>query len=166
MPFFLVSNNYKIESHLPNDMKTELGGTFFKKLWKYKQSPIGEWRISANEILSQKNVDNTKNKLVIDISPKSINKIEIFELIDLYAYTWKNVSNKKISVTNIMLKLNAIIDKFEDYDFIATFPDNSVRYEFIYILGDDNNWNWGQVGRVNAALLTLDELKYFYKCIL
>jgi hypothetical protein len=144
-------------------------------LWKSNGKPINKgWSVSADQILKAHNKDySTKtHSLVIDFHPNSKERIGLVEIENIHLFTYGD--SEKISWTPMMLELKDVFYN-EDYEEltqeekekiiseIEPISNGDKIYEFLYLNGDDKNWNWGKNGMTNAAFIFNDAREYFAK---
>ncbi len=121
------------------------------------------WEMDEKQMLSF--LGHPENHaLLIDLKPRAT-ELSLYRL----KYDW-GVSHK--SWTPLALKLDALFVDYEVENLAEmkqTFDLQRVRqgefvYEFLYLQGGfkDGTWLWGQVGRVNGALLWSDVAKHFF----
>ena len=151
------------------------------KLWEQKGKPLDQgWHITRNDIatiLTEGNGNHNSHRLIIDFypNPKSKQDIALIEVLDIYAYTYKNQIGKA-SWTVLMLRLRRVREEeFKETEITKKLEDEKKEFsidkreddsgldvfEFIYLLGEKEGFTAGQVGRFNAAFIDKDARRYF-----
>jgi len=151
------------------------------KLWEQKGKPLDQgWHITRNDIatiLTEGNGNHNSHRLIIDFypNPKSKQDIALIEVLDIYAYTYKNQIGKA-SWTVLMLRLRRVREEeFKETEITKKLEDEKKEFsidkredesgldvfEFIYLLGEKEGFTAGQVGRFNAAFIDKDARHYF-----
>ena len=126
------------------------------KLWEQKGKPLDQgWHITRNDIatiLTEGNGNHNSHRLIIDFypNPKSKQDIALIEVLDIYAYTYKNQIGKA-SWTVLMLRLRRVREEeFKETEITKKLEDEKKEFsidkredesgldvfEFIYLLGE------------------------------
>jgi hypothetical protein len=123
--------------------------------------PFG-WHATAAEIVEElKGSDN--QEVLINLKPNGQNNVSLYRLLDVWGFSYTDW-------TPLALRLEVL---FADHrhkspeKFMKSFQlenQKSGEYigEFLYLKGGvaGGTWSWGQVGRVNGALLWKDAFTY------
>ena len=149
------------------------GWGLIHSLWLKNSKPINTgWSITANDILMQHNNNYSaiSHALVIDFHPSSTNRIGLIEVENIHLFTFGG--QERAFWTPMMLELRDVFYK-EDYENL-TFekrqkiisnielqPKRERMFEFLYLNGDSESWNWGKNGMTNAAIIHDEPRKYF-----
>ena len=127
-----------------------------------------EWHRSDEEILSLLgNPNPASHSIVIDLRPNDSARVSLYTLCDGFGFcqdAWYTV---------LGLKLRPLFCETSDpspthFKQSFSIPDShgaasqTVR-EFLYLVRAGKSWRWGQVGRVNAALLGEQAWGYFVR---
>ncbi len=122
-----------------------------------------EWSMKEAEMLRLLECDSEECAIVIDLKPKVDNNVSLYQLRDVWGYSYK-------AWTPILLHLETLFVDREANNpaqFKKRFSDEQCErehiYEFLYLNGGygSSSWSWGRIGSVNGALLLPDALKYF-----
>ncbi len=135
-----------------------------KLLYKLTTKTKGiPWDISKQELREQIQMDESKNaeyEIVFDVEPKKV-RTNLKQLQYVYLFTHNYGEKEKVHWTVMMLKLKTILfDEFKkrDIDAFVPEPDSQEITEFLYL---QNNWTYGMVGRMNAAMIEPEARDYF-----
>ena len=181
MAFYLygrVTQNGK--EHFRRVRKVKLAGyNSIYNLWKRNKKPINRgWHISADDLIKELTKDKgnkDSHRVIIDFDPNSTWRIGLVEIVDIYVYTSGDPKQGKVWWSPIMMRLRDVYyeeftskvskDRIEDRKkaFDVTRTKNDDIFEFVYLQGDDNGWNWGRVGQVNATFIHKEARGYFKK---
>lgn len=162
MPFFL----YKVEADWASKIRTiSLAGLHGPICAAAKRHPDeAEWELDEASLLEFLQVDPENHAVIIDLKPSQPTEISLYRLRHIWAYYspgW----------TPLAVELEALY--VDDYApdgtrpsvfkerFPITVGSGSRVYEFLYL----NEWNWGPVGSVNAAVLESSIFDSFLKRI-
>ena len=171
---FKKENRNNKQFYLHTDEFYKLAGCgLIYNLWIERDKPINcGWTISASDILKKQNEKYSADSqsLIIDFHPSSKNRIGLIEIENIHLYTFGQ--NGKSDWTPIMLELrNVYYEKYkntftvqEKREIIAELevePKRKRIVEFLYLNGNELNWNWGRNGMTNAAFLHEETIKYF-----
>lgn len=148
------------------------------KAWEKKGKPLDKgWQVSADELIhiySGKEHSASTRLLGIDWHPDSKKRIGVIELLNVYAFTWKD-DNGGAEWTPLMLQLRELlyiyktehIEDGEKEKNLTKIPNPSLPQgdivEFLYLHGDDGSWRWGRSGMTNAAFIHDEARDYFRK---
>lgn len=179
MPFFIHKRYWENDIFWYEKLRqTSLGGGNAKKIWNAVGSPINSgWHVTRDkiiEVLMGEEYDSSSYIFLIDLKPNPDHEIVILELLDVWGYTYGNSENSVVYWSPIMLKMQSIYyaepphSKEKKNKILKCFTENREEkeiFEFLYLQGDSGNWNWGQTGNVNAALLHPPALDYFKQFI-
>ena len=169
---------------LKNTSKTYhlAGRNILYRLWEKRNKPINEgWHVNSNDMLQENDpsMNSDNSALVIDYDPRSLKRIALILLSDIYIFT--EGKDGKADWSPMMLKLKEV--KYEDefyvkygrkitseekLEIISEMPwdePKEVITEFLYLNGDDKAWNWGKNGMTNAVFLRGKAMDYFRKYI-
>lgn len=121
------------------------------------------WHASSEDIVALVGSGPSTQEIVIDLKPKDTKNVSLYRLLDVWGFSYADW-------TPVALRLQALFVDFP-HDEPARFKE-SFTYadanpelvgEFLYVQGGTRaggTWNWGQVGRVNGALLWRDAFDY------
>ena len=143
--------------------------------WRKKGEPRNEgWQIDFNDLVSElqdKVSPGYRPAILIDYDPSGKEEAVLLQVNDLYAYTYACKDTGKVWGTPIMLHMQKVFGRSlpegsnaeQRKDLISRFDAEYQEevIEFLYLQGEDRGWNWGMVGRVNAALIPPDARKFF-----
>ena len=168
------------EEYFERVKKVKLAGyNSIYNLWKKNNKPINKgWHISANDLikeLTKDKGDENSYRVIIDFDPNSTWRIGLIEIRDIYVYTIGDSKEGKVWVkwSPIMMRLRDVYyeeftsavpkEQLEDRKkaFNVIRINNDDIFEFVYLQGDDNGWNWGRVGQVNATFIHKEARSYF-----
>jgi len=129
-----------------------------------------KWHAADEFILYLLGVERAaEHRILIDLKPNDKDKkVSLYRLRDVWGHSCGDW-------TPLMLRLESLFVDYEPQDNAETFKQRfsgpletrDFIYEFLYQRGgtESGNWTWGQVGRVNGALLWPDALRYFANAI-
>jgi len=164
-----------------NEAFSLAGHNLVWRAWKERNRPVREgWHVSAEELIRiQSDGCHTRNtrRLVVDFHPRAKRRIGLIELLDVYAYTYRDEETPpdEASWTVMMLRMKDLFYRTFEHDIsvqeksrlIAQVPEPppgpefNEFLEFLYLNGFREGWNWGNSGRTNAAFLYEDARAYF-----
>ena len=127
-----------------------------------------EWQATDERILSLLGVETpAEHRILIDLKPSDKSNVSLYRLRDVWGFSYEGW-------TPLTLRLESLLVD-EPQDSPSTFKQvfqgpletRDFIYEFLYLNGGTKSgkWTWGLVGRVNAALLWPDALRYFVNAI-
>jgi hypothetical protein len=174
---FLLLYEKQNEYLIPTGKQFSLAGNksgLVYKLWEEKRGKPKDqgWHISADDLVQKctggKGTIDT-HSLLIDFRPRSKEEIGIIELLDIYAYTYSE--DDKASWTPMMLRIRNVLngkyvskeEKEEKLKKLKQPSDVEDSVEFLYLQGDNGDWNWGPNGMTNAAFIGGAARVYFRK---
>ena len=154
------------------------GYNLIYQLWVLKGKPTDQgWHVSADDLIkeySNEKDSHSSAALIIDFDPKSIWRIGIIELLDIYIFTYSGPSKEEAGWSPMMLRFRDVM--YEEYDceiketekmkILCEINDPRTDedfIEFLYLNGSDRGWNWGMNGMANAAFLQGPARDYFRK---
>lgn len=176
MAFLIYSKSTTLDKthYINNNEHYKLAGWgLIYSLWVKRNKPTNlGWTISSDDILKQQNKFYSSNShaLIIDFHPSSTDRIGLIEIERIHLYTFGN--NEGAFWTPMMLELRNVFYE-EDYEDltpekkhgiifdIELQPDRQKIFEFLYLNGDEQSWNWGKNGMTNAAFIHDEPRKYF-----
>ena len=128
-----------------------------------KQEPL-PWHVTAEEILRTLGATSERSALVIDVTESSEEWVTLYELKDVWGYSYKGW-------TPIALGMECLIDEAAADPAVAKQTFTCARgsgkkaYTFLYLqAGTDPDCGrraWGKVGYVNGPLLWPDAFEWF-----
>lgn len=143
--------------------------------WKKKGEPRNEgWQIESNDLVNELQAKVGPDycpAILIDYDPSGKEEVVLLQVNHIYAYTYACEDTGKVWWTPIMIRMRKVFEKSlpDGVDakqrknlisrFDAEYQEEVI--EFLYLQGEDRGWNWGMVGRVNAALIPPDARKFF-----
>ena len=148
------------------------------KLWIKRGKPVYQgWTVTANELLgiyaeecNYPEYNSDVYALIIDFHPTSTQRIGLIEIDRIHIFTYGE--EDYVEWSPLMLELNEVYSKSGIKNFssdlkkqlinrIEVKPDRNKFVEFLYLNGDDLNWNWGKNGSTNAVFLYKDAMNFF-----
>ena len=123
------------------------------------------WEITKEDLNKQIIADDWgigDYEIVFDIEPKK-KKTNLMQLECIHVFS-HNYGDDCVYWSVLMLELKSVLYHNTEIKNKENFiPDDSKgnTKEFLYLQGDDGSWNYGMVGRMNAALLEPDAVDYF-----
>jgi hypothetical protein len=127
-----------------------------------------EWHGTDADILSLLDIERPgDHRILIDLKPSDKKNVSLYRLREVWGYSYDEWSP-------LALRLECLLgDEPQDNPsshkqrFTGPVETKDFIYEFLYINGGTagGKWTWGLVGRVNAALLWPDALRYFITSI-
>jgi hypothetical protein len=163
MPFMLykvTGNHYQRIRNIPIAGSKGPLASIARRCNVKSQCPF-PWHASMTQIVEAIN-GSVGQEIIIDLKPSDREKVSLYRLCQIWGFS-------DADWTPLALLMECL---FVDYkcinpnDFKASFDchntQRSVVGEFLYVHGGVNGgkWNWGQVGRVNGALLWPNAFKY------
>jgi hypothetical protein len=146
------------------------GYNLLHRAWKKLGKPINKgWRVTRAELIELHFSPRSPRddvRMIIDWNPTNESTVSLFELIEIYAYTW---GNGGAEWTPFMLKGHSIPEQeyetpAQKMELMKAIPYDSEGpefVEFLYLKGDDYGWNWGRSGMTNAAFLDGGAREFF-----
>jgi hypothetical protein len=126
------------------------------------------WHATDDLILYLLGVERrAEHRILIDLKPNDKSRVSLYRLRDVWGHSYDDW-------TPLALRLECLLgddprDNPETFKqrFTGPLETRDFIYEFLYVNGGakGGKWTWGLVGRVNAALLWPDALRYFVKAI-
>ncbi len=167
MPFFLYS--FDSEQREYRQLKEiSLSGAASPLRTVLGEAKDSEWHAPEARILFLLGFEPPeKHRILIDLKPSDKSKVSLYRLRDIWGYSYD-------TWTPLALRLESVLvdephDSPSEYKqaFVRPTETKDFIYEFLYLNGGSQSekWTWGMVGRVNAALLWPDALRYFFKSI-
>lgn len=115
------------------------------------------------------NMDANKCALIIDFHPSSKERIGLIEIENIHLYTYGN--SEMVYWSPMMLELYNLFYEEEYVNLTAEEKslilsniecpgEKGKILEFLYVNGDNRQWNWGRNGMTNAAFLDAQAVKY------
>ena len=162
--------------HFTGEFYRLAGNNILKRVWKKKDRPLNQgWHASSDEMIAewtQGQHSAATRRLLVDASPNTKDKIEIIEILEVWAYTLGDDQTRQVWWTPLMLNVRQVLGRYgirnmpaeERREIIQEIrsPQYSLEFrEFLYVLGDDRGWNWGMSGRTNAPFLEPHVSDYF-----
>lgn len=140
------------------------------RAWEARGKPLDVgWGVSRDELIQRHFSPQPARddvSLIIDVAPKSPNKVELVELVGVHAYT--TGENGEATWTPPMLRLRDVFDKEYQHDIsphrdeiLRAIPYNGEGRESIEFLYVAKWWNWGMNGMTNAVFLQNGARDYF-----
>lgn len=144
--------------------------------WQKRGSPLDTgWHVTADDLIrlhfDNQHTSETK-RLLIDFDPNSTRRIGLIELLDVYAFTWRDGSGGP-EWTPLMLRMRDVF--YQEYDppldearktgILSELDEPAAGVpdfvEFLYLNGPRYSWNWGRNGMTNAVFLQGAARDYF-----
>lgn len=120
------------------------------------------WHASSDDLVAAIPNGSKGQEILIDLKPSAAKNVSLYRLLDVWGFSYENW-------TPLALRLETFFVDREEREaeaFKKQFDDSSAERskvgEFLYVQGgvQGGTWNWGQVGRVNGALLWKDAFDY------
>jgi hypothetical protein len=127
----------------------------------HKKSPF-KWHAPAAEIVGALKGD-AQQEILINLKPNGVENVSLYRLLDVWGFSYD-------SWTPLAIRLEVLFSDRRHKnpeEFMKSFEIPSKKRgdfigEFLYLRGGSagGSWNWGQVGRVNGALLWRDAFDF------
>ena len=131
-----------------------------------KKNPQGKvpfgWHATAAEIVGELRGGGNQ-EVLINLKPNGRNNVSLYRLLDVWGFSY-------VDWTPLAVRLEVLFadrhhknpEKFMQSFQIANHKSGNYVGEFLYLKGGTarGTWTWGQVGRVNGALLWKDAFNY------
>jgi len=152
------------------------GYNLIYRLWEKAGRPINQgWHMSADDLIQEhtggKGTIDT-HALLVNFHPGAKTRIELIEILDIYAYTYPGETQDTAGWKPMMLRLRDVF--YEEYKHEISREEKTEKLkrlkapvsdedfiEFLYLNGDDKGWNWGSNGMTNAAFIHGPARQYF-----
>ena len=125
------------------------------------------WEITKPDLQNQILLDGLgdgNNEILFDVEPnKTRTNIKQLEHIHVFSHNYKD---RLIYWSVMMLELKTILFNDREKKNIEIFIPGKSKdriIEFLYLKGEDRGWTYGQVGRMNAAMIEQCARDYFKK---
>ena len=165
-----------VEVLKPTGHHFKLAGSdnLLKRAWLRRGKPFNQgWHVTQTELVDLHFGSSERPRLprlLFDFHPSAKGRIGIVEPKDIYAYTC--AEDGEVAWTPLMLRVVDVFYKLYDTpltdesrnDIVSRIPLDyppKEAVEFLYLQGDNGNWNWGRTGGVNAAFIQNEARDYF-----
>lgn len=150
----------------PGEIRLSGNGSPFRKV--LTDAGSAKWHSTDEFILYLLGVERpAEHRILIDLKPSDKSNVSLYRLRDVWGFSYEEW-------TPLALRLESLlVDEPQDNPstfkqvFRGPLETKDFIYEFLYLNGGTKSgkWTWGLVGRVNAALLWPDALRYFVNAI-
>ncbi len=160
MPFMLYDvaqqTGYRLYTKVKNIQIAGNRGplaAFQRKRNGARQVPF-KWHATSADIVAEIGGSPTQ-EIVIDLKPNDLKKVSLYRLLDIWGFSYAKWSSLALLLETIFGDRNEHDVKGFKHRFDDRHADRLLVGEFLYVQGGvtSGTWNWGQVGRVNGALL-------------
>jgi hypothetical protein len=123
------------------------------------------WHATGSEIVAQLG-GTSQQAVIIDLKPKVAGNVSLYKLLDVWGFSYEDWTPIALILESLFVDKDVRDPGTFKTRFVHECREDSLVGEFLYLQGGvkhsahRNEWNWGQVGSVNGALLWPDAFRF------
>ncbi|HEX4589124.1 MAG TPA: hypothetical protein VH120_04300 [Gemmataceae bacterium] len=123
--------------------------------------PFG-WHAAEGDLIRRLDGATPDQAIIIDLKPRVAGNVSLFRLLDVWGFSYSNWTPLALRLRTLFADHGAPNPHTFKDRFVDPGTDHRLVGELLYVQGgvSKGKWTWGQVGRVNGALLWREAFEF------